>query len=350
MKLPTIEQLHKGLLELLEERLETEPFILGARAGMGAELLAVALLSSTQGFVLDTVPTGGDPGLLARALTRRVIAAIQPLPLDALNLPDRDAERSLLKLADHYGSDLQAAITVATSPPGADTGEWTITRALGSFPNRPLLVVRDAHRLPDTVMWELRELAASSVRLLLLTTPEHRARLLDRDAPFYGMSAYAEMPTLSIVNWSTALRGQLPAEKLNELLRHTRYRTATTLEVLERHAQAGTDRPIAFAWFDAVDARGREARSVLTVARAIHDVAPRLLTALAGDAPPYSHTTERTDRVALALRRLRDYDLIEQPEPRRWQIADPLLNAAIRRLRHADDYFVELYPDTTDVP
>jgi hypothetical protein len=36
-----------------------------------------------------------------------------------------------------------------------------------------------------------------------------------------------------------------------------------------------------------------------------------------------------SQRVARTLARLRDLDLIEQPRPRHWQIADPLLSAAL---------------------
>ena len=45
-------------------------------------------------------------------------------------------------------------------------------------------------------------------------------------------------------------------------------------------------------------------------------------------------------------RRVRAYGLIEQQQPRSWQIADPLLSAAIHRLRQGANY-VELHPDRT---
>jgi hypothetical protein len=135
-------------------------------------------------------------------------------------------------------------------------------------------------------------------------------------------------------------------ERINDLLPAgpTRYRTALALEVLERHEQRPSP-DIGTAWFRAVDARDAEARAALAISRSIHELAPRLLVALARDEAPYARTSERSDRIALALRRLRDNDLIEQPEPRRWQIADPLLRAAIRRLEAG---YVEIYPEATD--
>jgi hypothetical protein len=346
MTTPTIERLHAGLLALLAERIETDPVILGARVGMGSPALAAELLRETAGFMLDPIAAGGDPGLLAQQLTQKVIARVQPLPVTALEDPGREAERARVALARYYSSDFAPALAAATGPAGSD---WTITRALGPSPGNPLLAVRDAHRLPATVLWELRELASTRIRLLLLTSPEHHLRLHGRDAPFYGLSAYVEMPTLSFVNWSTALVAQLPTEALSELLRATRYRTAITLEILERHFEHDAERPLAFAFFEAIDARNERAREVLSLARSIHELAPRLLLALAAGQAPYAIHAERSDRIALALRRLREHSLIEQPQPRSWQIADPLLAAAINRLSNGESY-VELYPEIASSP
>jgi len=188
-------------------------------------------------------------------------------------------------------------------------------------------------------MWELRDLANVGVRLLLLTTPEHHERMQGTDAPFYGMSTYVEMAPLALPTWTQKLTTD--PERLAELLRQTRYRTALTLEILERHQQHPSP-DIGTAWFRAVDARDAEARAVLSISRSIHQLAPRLLVGLARDEPPYARSAERSDRIALALRRLRELDLVEQPEPRRWQIADPLLRAAIRRLQSG---YVEMYPE-----
>ena len=346
MALPAVEQLHSGLSDLLVERLELEPVILGARVGMGSDLLAGAILRDGSGFMLDPVASGSDDQLLAEELTREVIASIQSLPVEEIGLSDRTSERARLEIAKYYGSDLTLALSAAAGQGSDETiKDWTITRALGPEPKGKLLVVRDAHRIGKRTFWELRDLANAGIRLLLLTTPEHRRRFHAPDAAFYGMSSYIEMPTLSLVHWSTRFGSWIGPELLGELLRQTRYRTAITLEILERHEQRPSP-DIGTAWFRAVDARDAEARAVLAVSRNIHELAPPLLVSLARDEPPYARSSERSDRIALALRRLRENDLIEQPEPRRWQIADPLLRAAIRRLQVG---YVEIYPETSYV-
>jgi hypothetical protein len=344
--LPAIEQLHAGLHDLLLERLEFEPVILGARVGMGSEVLARAMVRDTTGFTLDPVASGGDRQLLVEDLTRDVFHSIQELPVQALAHADRESERARLELASHYGKDFTLAMSAAAGHGTDETrDDWTIARALGPESRGTLVAVRDAHRLAKPAMWELRDLANTGVRLLLLTTPEHRTRMHAREAPFYGMSSYIEMPTLPLANWTTRLGADIHPEILGELLRQTRYRTALTLEILERHQQRPSP-DIGTAWFRAVDARDTEARSVLALSRSVHELAPRLLVALARDEAPYARSSERSDRIALALRRLRENDLIEQPDPRRWQIADPLLRAAIRRLQPG---YVEIYPEISQL-
>jgi len=76
----------------------------------------------------------------------------------------------------------------------------------------------------------------------------------------------------------------------------------------------------------------------------VHELAPRLLLTLAGGQAPYAAMPdERSDRIALALRRLQRHDLIEQPAKREWQISDPLMSTALARLRGQANA-VELYP------
>jgi hypothetical protein len=333
MVTPRVEDLHAGLRSLLAERIGGgETVLLAARAGMGSDALAAAVLHEEAGFMLDTLAGGADMAMLAHALTRQVIASLQPLPLRALSEPGREAEQARVQLARHYEGDLAVALLSAASPTEAAAIGWTITRALGPLPGNPLLVVMDAHRVPAAGLWELRELAGRGIRLLLLSSPERRARLDGRDAPFYGMGVSIEMPTVSRVVWQTKVGGLLSGDALGELLRATRYRTALALEILDRHAGRGGERPIASAFSEAVDARVGQAREVLNLAHSVHELAPRLLLALAAGEPPYKLHAARSDRVALALRHLRDHDLIEQQRPRSWQIADPLLCPAIRRL------------------
>lgn len=344
MPIPKIEDLHGGLRALLEERVDVEPVILAARAGMGSDALAATMLAETNGFLLDALAAGDDPAVLAHQLTRRVIARMQPLGLQALREAGREADKARVALAHHYEGELAPALSAAGSPLEAAALGWTVTRALGGGPPDPLLVIREAHRLPAPTLWELRELATQGVRLLLLTTPEHRTQLYGHDAPLYGMAAYLDMPVVPRANWQMKVGHELSAEALGELLRVTRARTAITLEILERHGRQGGTRPVGFAFFEAVDARDHQARDTINLARSVHELAPRLLLALAAGEAPYGLRDTRSDRVALALRRLRQYDLIEQEQPRSWQISDPLLSVAIARLREGEDH-VELFPD-----
>lgn len=342
MSLPRVEQLHAGLSDLIRERLAIEPVILGARCGMGSEDLAAVLVAELGGFMLDALTGDGDDRLLIKDLSMQVIEHAAGLPLEALRHGDRAAERARVALAGRYGSDLAAALEAGTGGRTNDLAEdWTLARALGAEQPGRLLAIRDAHRLGSTTMWQLRELAADGASILLLTTPEHRKRLHARDAPFYGTSAYVEQPTLGVPRWTAAIGPQVDPERLIELLRHTRFRTAITLSILDRHLRRRSP-DIGDDWAWAVDAHDAEARTVLALAPRIHDLAPRLLLALAFDEPPYGRTAERSDRIALALRRLRENDLIEQPEPRQWQIADPLLRAALRRLVPG---YLETYPE-----
>jgi hypothetical protein len=221
-----------------------------------------------------------------------------------------------------------------------------LTRALGSADREPLVIVCDAHRLPTYLLWELRELAGRRVRLLMLTHDGAPRALNDAEAPFYGNSVWIEMPTLSLPVWMVKLEGkfQVPQELLYDLLGEVRSRTAATLEVLQRREDGGSQMSLASAWFQAVNARTEEARLLADIAENIHELAPRLLLALAiGQAPYATMPDERSDRIALALRRLQGHDLIEQPAKREWQVSDPLMSAALARLQGHKNA-VELYP------
>jgi hypothetical protein len=141
-----------------------------------------------------------------------------------------------------------------------------------------------------------------------------------------------------------ALDETITYDALTDLLRQTRFRTASALEVLRRQAEMGGRPTLGYAYFDVVERLGDHVRDILGLASSIHELAPRLLLRLANGEAPYG-VDERTDRVALVLRRLRQHDLIEQPHPRTWQIAEPLMSAAMRRLA-GGRHHVEIYPDS----
>ena len=185
----------------------------------------------------------------------------------------------------------------------------------------------------------------------MLTHDGHQRTLNDAEAPFYGNSVWIEMPTLALPVWMVKLDGrvQVQQESLHDLLGHVRYRTAAALEVLKRSMDGESQMPLAFAWFQAVDARMGEARQLASLAGSIHELAPRLLLALAvGQAPYAAMPDERSDRIALALRHLLRHDLVEQPAKREWQISDPFMSAALARLRGHGNA-VELYPQERSI-
>jgi hypothetical protein len=98
-----------------------------------------------------------------------------------------------------------------------------------------------------------------------------------------------------------------------------------TLEAL-RHDAKNVGR----GWSACVDARRVVLDVVLDAARAAHPLGPRLLVAIArGEAPYPAVPGAQPARIAHALRRLRDRDLIYQPEARTWRLADPALAASL---------------------
>lgn len=346
MTVPGVADMHEGLLEMVRERARVEPVVLSARAGMGGLDLALHVDEDNR-YLLDPVAAGGDARVLLHKLTCQVIESLQPLPVEALRDPGREGDAARLNVARYYESDTQEALHAAIELPQS---EWTLTRALGPSPRDPLVVVRDAHRLPAHLLWELRELAGDRVRLLMLTNDVHRDALNDAEAPFYGNSVWIEMPTLSLSVWMAKLedRFQVPQESLYDLLGQVRYRTAAALEVLQRSVAGGAQVSLASAWFQAVDARMEDARLLAGIAENIHELGAKLLLALAIGQAPYAMPDERSDRIALALRRLQKYDLVEQPAKREWRISDPLVSAALARLRGHTNA-VELYPQERSI-
>jgi hypothetical protein len=96
-----------------------------------------------------------------------------------------------------------------------------------------------------------------------------------------------------------------------------------TLAILDR---VRPDSDIPAAWRARVNESGRVAHESRRLEYGLHPYAPRLLTAIAADDRVYRSVPEaRSDTVAAALRAMRDHDLIYQPRPRRWLVADPAL-------------------------
>jgi hypothetical protein len=69
-----------------------------------------------------------------------------------------------------------------------------------------LVSIINAHRLPEPLLWELRDLANTGHAVVLATTHrEHVARLSGPAAPLYGNASVIELPRLEIRDWARAL-------------------------------------------------------------------------------------------------------------------------------------------------
>jgi hypothetical protein len=205
---------------------------------------------------------------------------------------------------------------------------------LSAVPQSALVVVRDAHLLAERwagrALWSLRARAAEPAPpgILLLTRP-WQTELTDRDAAFFGFGRRLELPAPTEAASARALdeadRPMQP-DDLRWLTDQTRGDPDVTLEALRNDATDARR-----GWRACVDARRVVLDVVLDAARAAHPLGPRLLVAIArGEAPYPALPDAKPARIAHALRRLRDHDLVYQPEPRTWRLADPSLATALR--------------------
>lgn len=202
----------------------------------------------------------------------------------------------------------------------------SMAEVIAALPDRAHVIVHDAHRLPalsDSALWALRARAQdpSPPRIALLTREWHRPALIGPDAPFFGFGQAVDLPVPSVDDWARIRGG--PAEELAFLSDQTRRLPRPTFAVLDRMT-GGVD--LATAWRAHVNESGRAADQARRLAYGLHPYGPRLLAAIAGRERVYRSVPEaRTDAIAAALRLMRDHDLIYQPRPRQWVIADPAL-------------------------
>jgi len=312
--------------EWIHASLDQRPVLLIAPVGAGAEDLARAELERAEQPVWLEPTVGADSQQLIAATVTQIIARLGFAGSGAM---DGASPRARTRLVERYGASAADALAIAQGNP---TRGWTLADAIGRPEDDPeavpTIAVASAHRLPEPMLWELRDLAnRGRVTTILTSHREHLERLTGMRAPLYGDATTIELFPPDARAWADHLPGT-PLAELDWLLTRTRARAATTLEVL---AYTSGESSLADAWQRAVSARAPEAEIVLNLASGLHPYAPALLGAIARGRPPYAAIPgAASQRIARALAKLRDMDLVEQPQPRTWQIADPLLEHALK--------------------
>lgn len=319
--------LHRDTLEGLNEALEHGTATLVARIGDGERPLVAQM--ERPHFLLDATLYSSREAMRMELLRNVVAALVGGDPGRLLTEPTPAGDRARLVVSEAYGRDAGRVIRLLEGPPvitPKDAVGLSLATIFQGAPIHDALVVTDAHRLDTDARWDLRELDRP---LLFVTGPGHLDSLVASDAPFYGQTQTIRMGVPSIADWGRVLAELnfplLPSD-LDWLLLRTRQRVGTTYDALKRVAPS---RSIRTAWSSAVRDAIPRAHNALLLASAVHELAPRLLSAIAQGRKPYPEIPEASNqRVALALRKMRDLDLLEQMKPPVWQVADPLLQHA----------------------
>lgn len=296
------------------------------------------------------------------------------LSIDATLFPDRmSMRRQLLRIAATRLIGRDPATVLADLGPDGDAARQALVNAYGSsaghvmtqlelgtanglrlpFPDTLAgveahvpLVVFDAHRLDLEARWDVRELERP---VLLVTRPEHLNALTGQDAPFYGHTQTITLKAPGARDWMRALDRaghRIQPTDLEWLLDRSRGRVGTTVAALRLKTSQQSHRT---AWRRAVQNIVPQAHELLALARAIHADAPTLLLALADGRQPYKAIPDApSQRIARAMAKLRELDVIERPERNVSQIADPLIEHALRSMLNSNRMrrvFADVYAD-----
>jgi hypothetical protein len=241
--------------------------------------------------------------------------------------PDGDVARQAL--AEAYGPSVGQVMTQLQPDPKIAL-RLSPTDALAGIEAHVPVVVFDAHRLDYEARWDVRELERP---VLLVTRPEHLAALTGQDAPFYGHTQTITLRAPQVGEWMRALDRagyKIQPTDLEWLLDRTRGRVGTTMTALRLKTSQQSHRA---AWRRAVQNTVPQAHELLALVRAIHADAPTLLLALAEGRQPYTAIPEApSQRIARAMTKLRELDVVERPERNVSQIADPLIEHALRSI------------------
>lgn len=317
-------------LEELRTAVAEGPVVLETRSRGLAEAAVRDLAPERSLIAIDPRGAGTSGGLridLARALLALLLERDevnrQRVLLDA---------RGRSALGRAFGPRAEEALSLAA---GSLESSLSLDDLLSAVPESALAIVRDAHLLDERwagrALWSLRARAAEAAPpgMVLLTRPWQTA-LTDSEAAFFGFGRRLELPAPTEADWARALSEAghpVHPHDLRWLTDQTVGNPHVTLEALRNDA-----RNVRRGWRACVDARRVVLDVALDAARAAHPLGPRLLVAVARGEPPYPAVPDaKPARVAHALRRLRDHDLVYQPEPRAWRLADPALAAALRQ-------------------
>lgn len=279
---------------------------------------------------------------LLRSATARLLGRDPATALVDLG-PDGDAAREAL--ARTYGPSA-SHVMEQVGPGRADWIRLSLSEILAGVESHVPLIVFDAHRLDVDARWDVRELERP---VLLVTRPEHVDSLIGQDAPFYGQAQTITLRAPDAREWMRALGmagHEIQITDLEWLLDRSRGRVATTIAALRLKTAQQSHRS---AWRRAVQNTIPQTHQLLALARSIHADAPSLLFALAEGRAPYKEIPGApSQRIARAMAKLRDLDVIERPERNVSQIADPLVEHAMQWLLRANRMsraFADVYDD-----
>ena len=329
-----ITELHGDTLTALDRALGRGPAILLARVGDGERQLVEQYQRAV--VTVDATLFPDRTSLRFELLRATVTHLLSGNPALALADPGPRGDAARLTLADAYGewTEHVMALIERSSPPVLGQFLLSVNDVLAGLDDDVAVVVFDAHRLDTDARWDLRELERP---LLLVTRPDHYAQMTGADAPFYGNAQTVTLHAPGPAEWMRVLTKvgyRIQATDLEWLLDRSRGRVMTTVTALE----LGTsERSLRSAWHRAVSMSLPRAHDILALTREIHAYAPVLLLAIAEARKPYLALPDAPSaRIARALNKMRSLDILEQPEPRTWQIADPLIEHAFRSINNGD--------------
>ena len=316
-------ELYAGVTDEFVEAVGIGPVVLTGLPGAArADFVQYALLGSHRAE-LDPLNAGTAAALRQDALSTIVDSV-------AGSGPRRDWHRALVQA---FGGRAGDALALTQ---GNDAITFSFAEIFRAMPSHTALIVHDAHLLAapwaDRSLWALRARIQEANRpgLILLTRPWHTEALVGVDAPFYGFAQVLGLPVPDATRWAEETEHRIPPSPLGWLLERTRGLPRTTRAVLDllepTDRDERTQAELETAWRIYVRCSRSAGAAVRELVRGLHPLAPRLLRAVAsGDRVYSSAPGARTDAIAAALRMMRDHDVIYQPGPRRWIIADPAL-------------------------